>query len=121
MMPVRLEVLLSPAEFANLRNRDLSQTVCVVFDILRATTSMVTALANGAEAIIPVATLLSLPRLVLEPDAASRFAHGSMVDVGPSPDEGRRAVFSAEELLGIGTLREGVLHPDKVIAPQGAP
>jgi 2-phosphosulfolactate phosphatase len=57
MMPVRLEVLLSPAEFANLRNRDLSQTVCVVFDILRATTSMVTALANGAEAIIPVAEI----------------------------------------------------------------
>src|SRR5256885_11256958 len=57
MMPTRLEVLLSPVEFANLRNRDLSQTVCVVFDILRATTSMVTALANGAEAIIPVAEI----------------------------------------------------------------
>jgi len=54
MMPARLEVLLSPVEFANLRNRDLSQTVCVVFDILRATTSMITALSNGAEAIIPV-------------------------------------------------------------------
>jgi tRNA pseudouridine55 synthase len=72
-----------------------------------------------AEAMISVASLLSIPRLVLEADAASRFAHGSTVDVGPSPDEGRRAVFSAEELLGIGTLRDGVLHPDKVIAPQG--
>jgi len=57
MMPTRLEVLLSPIEFASLRNRDLGQTVCVVFDILRATTSMVTALANGAEAIIPVAEI----------------------------------------------------------------
>ncbi len=57
MMPTRLEVLLSPLEFASLRNRDLGQTVCVVFDILRATTSMVTALANGAEAIIPVAEI----------------------------------------------------------------
>ena len=54
MMTTTLEVLLSPVEFSQLRNRDLSQTVCVVFDILRATTSMVTALANGAEAIIPV-------------------------------------------------------------------
>jgi len=54
MMATRLEVLLSPVEFAQLRNRDLSQTVCVVFDVLRATTSMVTALANGAQAIIPV-------------------------------------------------------------------
>jgi 2-phosphosulfolactate phosphatase len=49
-----LEVLFSPAEFAALRQRDLSETVCVVFDILRATSSMVTALANGAEAIVPV-------------------------------------------------------------------
>ena len=33
---------------------DLSATVCVVFDVLRATSSMVTALNNGAKAIIPV-------------------------------------------------------------------
>lgn len=49
-----IEVLFSPAEFSALANRDLSRTACVVLDILRATTSMVTALANGAEAIIPV-------------------------------------------------------------------
>src|ERR1700704_4531668 len=54
MMATKLEVLLSPVEFASLPKRDLTQTVCVVFDILRATTSMITALANGAEAIIPV-------------------------------------------------------------------
>jgi 2-phosphosulfolactate phosphatase len=49
-----LEVLFSPAEFAALRQRDLSGTVCVVFDILRATSSMITALANGVEAVVPV-------------------------------------------------------------------
>ena len=49
-----LEVLFTPADFAALKQRDLSGTVCVVFDILRATSSMVTALANGASAIIPV-------------------------------------------------------------------
>lgn len=49
-----IEVLFTPAEFETLRNRDLSETVCVVFDVLRATSSMVTALANGAEAILPV-------------------------------------------------------------------
>jgi 2-phosphosulfolactate phosphatase len=54
---MKLEVLLSPVEFAGLRNRDLSGTVCVVLDILRATTSMITALANGADAIIPVAEI----------------------------------------------------------------
>lgn len=49
-----LEVTFTPAEFAALRQRDLSQTVCVVFDVLRATTSMITALTNGAREIIPV-------------------------------------------------------------------
>jgi 2-phosphosulfolactate phosphatase len=49
--------LLSPAEFAGLGQRDLTQATCVVFDILRATTTMVTALGNGAEAIIPVAEI----------------------------------------------------------------
>ena len=49
-----LEVLCSPAEFAALKGRDLSETLCVVFDVLRATSTMITALANGAAAIIPV-------------------------------------------------------------------
>jgi 2-phosphosulfolactate phosphatase len=49
-----LEVLFSPAEFTALDQLDLSATVCVVFDVLRATSSMVTALSNGAKAIIPV-------------------------------------------------------------------
>lgn len=52
-----LEVVLSPAEFPGLGRRDLSRTVCVVFDILRATTTMVTALASGAREIIPVAEI----------------------------------------------------------------
>ena len=53
-MTQSLDVLFTPAEFDALRQRDLSGTVCVVFDILRATTSMMTALGNGAAAIIPV-------------------------------------------------------------------
>ena len=52
-----LEVLSAPAEYAGLPGRDLSGTVCVVFDILRATTTMLTALANGASAIVPVAEI----------------------------------------------------------------
>ncbi len=53
-MPTTLEVLFSPAEFSTLKQRDLRDSTCVVFDILRATTTMMTALANGAEKIIPV-------------------------------------------------------------------
>jgi 2-phosphosulfolactate phosphatase len=52
-----LEVLFAPAEFAALKDRDLRETVCIVFDVLRATSTMITALANGAEAIIPVAEI----------------------------------------------------------------
>jgi len=57
MTPTTLEVLFAPAEFAALHQRDLRQTLCVVFDILRATSSMVTALGNGAAGIIPVAEI----------------------------------------------------------------
>lgn len=56
-MPPTLEVTFTPAEFAVLPRRDLSDTVCVVFDVLRATSSIVTALANGAAAIVPVAEI----------------------------------------------------------------
>lgn len=53
-MQPTLEVTFTPADFETLKTRDLSQTFCVVFDILRATTSMNTALGNGATRIFPV-------------------------------------------------------------------
>jgi 2-phosphosulfolactate phosphatase len=54
---MQIEVALSPAEFPGLAARDLSATTCVVFDVLRATSSMLTALNNGAEAVIPVSEI----------------------------------------------------------------
>jgi len=56
-MAKTLAVAFTPAEFAALGARDLSNTTCVVIDILRATSTMVTALAHGADAIIPVADI----------------------------------------------------------------
>jgi 2-phosphosulfolactate phosphatase len=53
-MESNLEVLFTPAEFSALAGTDLSEVVCVVFDVLRATSSMLTALANGASRIFPV-------------------------------------------------------------------
>lgn len=71
-MKPTLEVLFSPAEFNMLGTRDLSGSVCVVFDVLRATSVMVKALSEGAEGIIPVGTIQEAvalhhnkPRLVL--------------------------------------------------------
>lgn len=52
-----LEVLFTPADFAALKQRRLDNAVCVVFDVFRATSSMVTALANGAAGVVPVAEI----------------------------------------------------------------
>ena len=99
LMPTTLEVLFAPAEYALLHERDLRQTVCVVFDVLRATSSMVTALGNGATAIVPVAEIpeaLSIrnrqPEVLLagERDGlriAGHLTGGVEFDLGNSPRE----------------------------------
>jgi len=57
-MVTRFDVVFTPAEIVLLPKQDLSRTICVVFDILRATSVFVTALANGAAAVRPVAEIL---------------------------------------------------------------
>ena len=54
---MKIEAILTPAELPALAHRDLRDSVCVVFDILRATSTCVTALHNGAAAIIPVSEI----------------------------------------------------------------
>lgn len=72
------------------------------------------------EALLPVAALLPLPQLVLGEGDADRFTHGSSVVLhGPLPQDGRQAVLHRDELLGVGRLRAGILHPEKVIAGEG--
>ncbi len=102
-----LEVTFTPAEFTALRQRDLAQTVCVVFDVLRATTSMVTALANGAREIIPVCEIAEAvalrqarPDLLLAGERNGlrilRAQTGSVdFDLGNSPRE-----FTRERVAG---------------------
>ena len=99
MTPTTLRVLFAPAEFAVLNQRDLGQTVCVVFDVLRATSTMVTALGNGAAAIAPAAEIpeaLSIrerqPEVLLagERDGVRIEGHltgGVSFDLGNSPRE----------------------------------
>lgn len=105
MANTSLEVLLTPAEYEVAR--DWSDRVCVVFDILRATTTMVTALANGAAAVIPVATIPDAINLArTQPDlllAGERHglritatqAEGVEFDLGNSPRE-----FTPEAVQG---------------------
>jgi len=102
-----LDVLFTPAEFAALPGRDLRGTTCVVLDILRATTSMTTALSNGAEAILPVAEIAEAvairqrqPEVLLagERDGVritGALSGGPEFDLGNSPRE-----FTAERVRG---------------------
>ncbi len=109
-MMKKLEALFTPADFQTLPQRDLREIVCVVFDILRATTSMITALAHGAEAIIPVAEIQEAlhcrqrdPHLLL---AGERHglrirgdqAHGVEFDFGNSPREFVREKVSGRQI-----------------------
>ncbi len=106
-MSTSLEVLFAPAEYARLDQRDLRETVCVVFDVLRATSTMVTALGNGATALVPVAEIaeaLALrerqPEVLLagERDGLRIEGHltgGVSFDLGNSPRE-----FTAARVRG---------------------
>jgi len=54
---MKIETILTPTELPALAQRDLRATACVVFDVLRATSTFVTALHHGAQAIIPVSEI----------------------------------------------------------------
>jgi 2-phosphosulfolactate phosphatase len=107
MTPTTLEVLFAPAEYVAMSQRDLRGTVCVVFDVLRATSTMVTALGNGATAIVPVAEIAEAvsirqhrPDVLLagERDGVRIEGHltrGVVFDLGNSPRE-----FTAERVKG---------------------
>src|SRR5688500_3791171 len=91
---MNIDVALSPAEIVRLPGRDLSQTTCVVFDVLRATSSMITALAHGAKEIVPVRTIeearemrAEFPRALLGGERQGERIDG--FDLGNSPFEYR--------------------------------
>jgi len=89
---LHLEVVLNPAEIAQLPSRDLAAATCVVFDVLRATSSMITALAHGAIEICPVCSVDEAWRLKMQqPDAVlGGERHGDIIpgfDIGNSPSE----------------------------------
>ena len=110
-MASSLEVLFAPAEFAALGGRDLSPVVCAVFDVLRATSSMVTALSNGARAIFPVQEIAEALRLRQEHPAAllAGERHGVRIvaaqtggvdfDLGNSPREFTRERVAGREII----------------------
>jgi len=102
-----IETILTPAELPALAGRDLRGTACVVFDILRATSTFVTALQNGAKEITPVSEISeALTLRQQQPDALlagerdgmkirAAQSGGPDFDLGNSPRE-----FRAEKVRG---------------------
>ena len=92
---MRIDAILSPLEIDLLLGVDLTPLTAVVFDVLRSTSSMITALANGATEIFPVTSIpeaLELRRLMPAALLAGE-RHGHRFDgfdLGNSPLEYRR-------------------------------
>ena len=89
---MKFDAALTPADISRLPERDLSATTCVVFDVLRATSSMITALANGAAEIFPAKTIEEARALREKmPDALlGGERHGERIegfDLGNNPFE----------------------------------
>lgn len=108
---IKVELLFTPAEFQEFRNRDLSKTTCVVFDVLRATSTMITALGNGAAAVIPVEEIdeaLGLkqdrPELLLAGERGgvlirTEGSNSVTFDLGNSPREFKRDVVEGRTIV----------------------
>ncbi|HEY3864135.1 MAG TPA: 2-phosphosulfolactate phosphatase [Verrucomicrobiae bacterium] len=106
-MTSNLEVLFTPADFSALAGRDLSGTQAAVFDVLRATSTMLTALAAGAARVFPAREISEAVRLRASHPAAllagerdgvrilSAQTGGVDFDLGNSPRE-----FTPERVAG---------------------
>ena len=92
-----IDVALCPSEIRRLSATDLSGVTAVVFDVLRATSSMITALGAGALEIYPVNSVEEArERKLREPDLLLAGERGGLppqgFDLGNSPDEFERTV-----------------------------
>jgi len=119
---MKLEVLFTPAEFAALTRRDLSESCCVVFDVLRATSSMICALWNDATAILPVeeihealASKKEFPEALLAGEREGMrigpgLTGGISFDLGNSPREFTPEVVKGKPIVMTTTNGTKALH-----------
>jgi len=119
-----IDVVLSPPEIDLLPQRDLAGSTAVVFDILRATSTMITALAHGAAGVWPVRTVEDAWELKKShPDALlGGERHGDRIqdfDLGNSPLEYRENIRGREIISTTtnGTIAlRAVEHASSVLA-----
>jgi 2-phosphosulfolactate phosphatase len=115
---MKIETILTPAELPALAQRDLRATARVVFDVLRATSTFVTALHHGAKAIIPVSEIAEAleikksearsqkPELILlggERNGVRISAGGIDFDLGNSPREYTREKVRGKTIISTTT------------------
>ena len=105
---------------------DFSGKVAVVIDVLRATSVIITALANGARSVIPVLTVEEAEKCFSVCDAASTLKGGERnsvridgFDLGNSPLEYKRSVVAGKDIVftttnGTQALR-GVQRADEIV------
>ena len=102
---MKVEVVLTPAEIAGLPHRDLNGTACVVFDVLRATSTILTALYNGASRVYPVTTVAEARDLreTRLPDALLGGERGGVkiegFDLGNSPREYTSEIVTGRDIV----------------------
>src|SRR4051794_1416308 len=103
---MKIDAALSPLEIDLLPGLDLSHTTVVVFDVLLTSSSMITALANGATGLYPTSTMKEacelkerLPRALLGGERNGVRFDG--FDLGNSPLDYRW--LSAEQIIMLTT------------------
>src|SRR5215471_5048485 len=101
---MKIDVIITPAEIATLPARDLSGSTAVVFDVLRATSTILAALASGAAAIRPVSSLdeawaakKEFPHALVGGEREGVKIDG--FDFGNSPLEYTRGAIGGHELI----------------------
>ncbi len=100
---MNVEVFLTPA---GLRSEDVRGRAVVVVDVLRACTTVVTALANGARGVIPVADMAEAGKIASNLDPASFLLGGERdairiegYHLGNSPDEYRAETVAGRTII----------------------
>ena len=114
-MAVKIEVCLSPADYQARAATGFGDAVCVVFDVLRATSVMVAGLANGAAGFVPAAHISEALALRLRhPDALlagerdglrirALQSGGVEFDLGNSPREYTRQRVAGRTIISTTT------------------
>jgi 2-phosphosulfolactate phosphatase len=125
---MQIEAVLYPGQFEDLKRKDLGPHTAVVFDVMRATSTALTALVNGAALVIPVQSLEeALEKKMADPSVLLGGERNSFkpekFDLGNSPLEytpqvvrGRRIIHTTtngtlaiDACLGAGSIYLGTL------------